>query len=676
MRKDIHFIVFILLLSLYACIPPNQQKAIDADVAVDFSDPIIQNLYTLQDKLETDSLIRYFNAENATHRYIAAMAMASIRDKKALMGLEQLLNDPVDEVRTAAAFSIGQIGDSSSTNALIKAFQRKDTLRQAVKFNATILEAIGKVASIKYLKNLATISSYKSTDTLLLEAQAKGIYHFMLRNLITSEGTQKMINYACDSKIPQETRVIAANYLARAKEITIDSTASTKISAVMASDNDYCVRMALAKALGKANTNLAMYALINQLGRDNDYRVKVACINALGKFNYLTVSPEVRNYLYAQDLHIAKAAASYYIEHGIATEAATNYWLLAKDTMLLPQVQLMMYQATNRHVSPFMQNTKGIINAEIIRKFNAANSPVLQVAALRALAEYGWNFRFIKEQGLQVQSPLVRSATVEILGDICRHPSFYRVFGSGATKVRVEIYSAMLEILQIGDVGMTAVAADVLRIPEMGFKYFYAKMLDKTFLINAQSKLKLPKDIETWNELQKTIDYFNGALVATATKVPAYNEPIDWKLLNSYGQNIVATIQTQYGSIVIDLYKNKAPGTVVNFIQLANNNFFNGKTFHRVVSNFVIQGGCPRGDGYGALDYTIRSEIFQTSWNQEGYIGMASSGPHTEGTQFFINNAPAFHLDGKYTIFGKIRSGMEIIHKIQQGDIIEKVVVK
>lgn len=676
MKHTIHYIIILFFLSLYACIPPNQQKAIDTDVAIDFSDPTILKLYTLQDKLETDSLMRYFNAENPTHRYIAAMAMGSIRDLKALMGLEQLLNDPVDEVRTAAAFSIGQIGDSSSTNALIKAFQRQDTLRQAVKFNAAILEAIGKVASIKYLKSLATISSYKTTDTMLLEAQAKGVYHFMLRNMTTSEGSQKMISYACDSKIPQEARVIAANYLARAKDITIDSTSSTKISAVMASEGDYRIRMTLAKALGKASTNVALYALINQLGRDNDYRVKVACINALGKSNYSIVSPIIHNYLYSQDLHIAKAAANFYIEHGVAIEAATNYWLLAKDTMLQPQIQLMMYQATNRHVSPFMQNTKGIINAEIVRKFNAANSPVLQVAALRALAEYGWNFRFIKEQGLQVQSPLVRSATVEILGDICRHPSFYRVFGSGATRVRVEIYSAMLEILQIGDVGMTAVAADVLRIPEMGFKYFYAKMLDKTFLINAQSKLKLPKDIETWNELQKTIDYFNGVPIATAPKVPAYNEPIDWKLLNSYGQNIVATIQTQYGSIIIDLYKNKAPGTVVNFIQLANNNFYNGKTFHRVVSNFVIQGGCPRGDGYGALDYTIRSEFIPMSWNQEGYIGMASSGPHTEGTQFFINNAPAFHLDGKYTIFGKIRSGIEIIHKIQQGDIIEKVVVK
>jgi cyclophilin family peptidyl-prolyl cis-trans isomerase len=234
----------------------------------------------------------------------------------------------------------------------------------------------------------------------------------------------------------------------------------------------------------------------------------------------------------------------------------------------------------------------------------------------------------------------------------------------------------MLEVLQIGDPGMCAAAADVLRIPEMGFKYFYAKMLDKTFLANAQSKLKLPKDIETWNELQKTIDYLNGSIAPAPRKIPDFNQAIDWKLLNSYSETPTATMQTKYGTVVIELFRTKAPGTVVNFIQLANNGFYNGKSFHRVVSNFVIQGGCPRGDGYGALDYTIRSELPPMNWNQEGFIGMASSGRHTEGTQFFINNAPAFHLDGNYTIFGKVKSGMEVIHKMHQGDLIEKITVK
>ncbi len=676
MKKIVQIIFVVSLIYWNGCIPPSQQKVIDTDVAIDFAEPSIQKLYNFQDRLLADSLINYFQDENPTHRYIAAMAMASIKETKALMGLERLLADPVDEVRVAAAYAIGQIGDSTSTTALIKAFQSQDTLGRSKRFNATILEAIGKSASAKYLKLLATISTYKNTDTLLLEGQSQGIYRFMLRNIIADEGTQKMIAFATDSRMPINTRIIGANYLARAKEITLDSIVSTKISAVMSVDTDYRVRMALAKTLSKSSTNVAMYSLINQLGRDNDYRVKVAAINALGKFSYATVSPVVRNYLYVQDLHLAKAAAEYFINNGVAIEAATNYWTLAKDTSLHPVIQLMMYQATNRHISPFMQNTKSWVNAEILRKFNTATTPVNQIAALRALAEFEWNYRFIKEQGTQIQSPLVRTATIEILGEICGKPDFFRIFGNGANKVRIDMYSAMLEILQVGDPGMVAVAADVLRTPTMGFKFFYAKMMDKTFLAVAQNKLKLPKEIETWNELQKTIDYFNGVTTPTVRKVPDFNQAIDWKLLNSYPQVPVATMQTKYGTIVIELMKSKAPGTVVNFIQLANNGFYNGKTFHRVVSNFVIQGGCPRGDGYGALDYTIRSEFPPLRWDNEGLVGMASSGNHTEGTQFFISNAPAFHLDGNYTIFGKVKSGMEIIHKIQQTDAIEKITVK
>jgi cyclophilin family peptidyl-prolyl cis-trans isomerase/HEAT repeat protein len=676
MKKVLLFTIATCFFYLNSCIPPSQLKQIDTDVAIDFQSADIQKLYNFQDRLLADSLINYFRSENPTYRYIAAMAFGSIKETKALMGLENLLTDPVDEVKIAAAYAIGQIGDSTSTPALLKAFQRQDTLGKASKFNATILEAIGKVAPAKYLKFLATTSSYKNTDTLLLQAQSLAVFGFMMRNITTPEATQKMISYATDNRIPQGARVVAANYLARAKDIILDSIQATKISAIMSVDGDYRIRMGLAKSLSKSNSGVAMYSLINQLARDSDNRVKVAAIQALGNFSYIVVAPVIRNYLYSKDLHLAEAAAQFYLKNGQATEAATDYWTLAKDTMLLPTVQLMMYQVTNRHVSPFMQNTKGWVNAEIFKKFSSTNIPTEKTAVLKALAEYGWNYRSIKEEGFQVQSPMVRTAAVEALGEICRKPDFYRVFGFGANKVRIDMYSYMLEVLQIGDPGMSAAAAGVLQIPEMGFKYFYAKMLDKTFLANAQNKLKLPKDIETWNELQKAIDYLNGSIAPAPRKIPDFNQAIDWKLLNSYPETPTATMQTKYGTVVIELFRNKAPGTVVNFIQLANNGFYNGKSFHRVVSNFVIQGGCPRGDGYGALDYTIRSELPPMHWNQEGFIGMASSGRHTEGTQFFINNAPAFHLDGNYTIFGKVKSGMEIIHKMHQGDLIEKITVK
>ncbi|MCL4111464.1 UNVERIFIED_CONTAM: hypothetical protein GTU68_020738 [Idotea baltica] len=116
-----------------------------------------------------------------------------------------------------------------------------------------------------------------------------------------------------------------------------------------------------------------------------------------------------------------------------------------------------------------------------------------------------------------------------------------------------------------------------------------------------------------------------------------------------------------------------APGSVANFVGLSQSNYYNGKYFHRVVPNFVIQGGCSRGDGYGGLDYTIRSELGPKYYDGPGYIGMASAGPDTEGTQWFITHSSSPHLDGRYTIFGRVTEGMDVVHSIEIGDIIQDV---
>lgn len=132
-------------------------------------------------------------------------------------------------------------------------------------------------------------------------------------------------------------------------------------------------------------------------------------------------------------------------------------------------------------------------------------------------------------------------------------------------------------------------------------------------------------------------------------------------------------IITSKGEITLSLFPGRAPVSVTSFVQLANQGFYNGKAFHRVVPNFVIQTGCPRGDGFGGLDFTLRSELNGNYYDDEGYVGMASAGPHTEGTQFFITHSPTPHLDGRYTIFGKVTSGMDVVQKITMGDIITQI---
>lgn len=139
-----------------------------------------------------------------------------------------------------------------------------------------------------------------------------------------------------------------------------------------------------------------------------------------------------------------------------------------------------------------------------------------------------------------------------------------------------------------------------------------------------------------------------------------------------------AEIHTAKGVMKIEFYENDAPNTVANFIKLAKSGFYNGLTFHRVIPDFVIQGGCPNGIGNGGPGYKIDCEL--TGGNQfhdRGVLSMAHAGRNTGGSQFFIchsrNNTA--HLDRNHTCFGKVVEGLEVIDAIHQGDVMEKVII-
>ena len=131
---------------------------------------------------------------------------------------------------------------------------------------------------------------------------------------------------------------------------------------------------------------------------------------------------------------------------------------------------------------------------------------------------------------------------------------------------------------------------------------------------------------------------------------------------------------TTKGSFTIELLPEAAPLTVDNFVQLAQREYFRNVTFHRVVPNFVIQGGDPRGDGNGGPGYAIRCEINQLMYDRAA-LGMALSGKDTGGSQWFVTHAPQPHLDGGYTIFGRVVAGMDVVDRIVRGDVIQSIVI-
>jgi cyclophilin family peptidyl-prolyl cis-trans isomerase len=185
-----------------------------------------------------------------------------------------------------------------------------------------------------------------------------------------------------------------------------------------------------------------------------------------------------------------------------------------------------------------------------------------------------------------------------------------------------------------------------------------------------ENNLKL-NDYEICKESADALKKITGKdYTFNAKKVSFFNSDN----LNGLLKKQFATLKTTRGDIKIKLYPYLSPFTVLNFVKLSEKGFYNGTTFHRVIPNFVIQGGDPLNSGWGGPEYTIRSEFIPASF-ERGIVGMASDGKDTEGSQFFVMHSAFYHLDNAYTIFGEVVSGIENVDKIYIDDILESVVI-
>src|SRR5881275_565110 len=139
-----------------------------------------------------------------------------------------------------------------------------------------------------------------------------------------------------------------------------------------------------------------------------------------------------------------------------------------------------------------------------------------------------------------------------------------------------------------------------------------------------------------------------------------------------------ATLETSKGRIVCELFPQDAPNTVNNFVFLSREGFYNGTKFHRVIADFMVQGGDPEGTGRGGPGYKFKDELTPGKFkkHQRGSLSMANAGPNTNGSQFFITHVATDWLDGKHTVFGQVRSGQEVVDSIKQGDTLKAVTIQ
>lgn len=657
-----------LMLLAVSCVPM-EKKEMSATLAIGIDQPSIRGIYNLQQRQDIDSLLLLLDSENPSDIYAVARAFASIKDSSVLEALLPHLANQHDRVRAMVAEAIGQIGSSRVEGDLTTAFDGRDSARLYETANGAILEAMGKVGSLQFLRLLSTISTYTYTDTLLLLGQARGIYRYATRGMAIPEGTATMVNYLADDNIPMEVRIIAANYLHRAQGIDLAPHAE-QLTASWHGESQPYIRMCLATALGKLKKQAAMKLLLSSLGTESDYRVKCNIIRSLQAYPYGEVSSEILALTRSDNRHVAETAAEYFVNYGVERDVA-RYRSAMADARFW-QVKALLAEATNKHLTSMFTAAKISLQNEIQSAIKNADDPYAKAAWLKAWGAEIRNFESLPKYFAADEHSVVRIQAVSSLIDACTDKKFDAFFAGEGHLIRNQIGGYLGNALKSGDAALVALVAGAVSNEKSGLKSALADYKDD--FASVLGKLKLPDELETYIEV-------SNALAAYGVQTPDIpngqkNVPgIDWNRLLSLSTDTKVQVTTTAGDIVMEIYPDRAPGTVSSFLHLVDVGFYKGKVFHRVVPNFVIQTGCPRGDGFGNLDFTLRSEVAGAYYDSEGYVGMASAGPHTEGTQFFITHSPTPHLDGRYTIFGKVISGMDVVHRISIGDTIRDVLI-
>lgn len=595
-----------------------------------FSDPNLVKIYDFADRRQGDSLIQYLKHSNVNYRAEACLAFASIQDSTLSYWLGNiLLEDTSRSVRVNAAFALGQTLGNSSVNALIPALTDKDP-----RVVREVLEALGKTIR---KPDLASLLSFRPQDSLAHEGMATALYRLGLRGITEDAITQKAAEYL-KPNYTSVTRLAAANFFARAN-VSGEFFQNDLLQA--ASDENVAIRMAAVSSLRRVQNDVTLQTLQRALKTDQDYRVRANTVRALQSFKLPS-----KNAIY-------DALLDSNVNVGIAASEVIKQVAVSQD---LNDLQEYVKKLQNWRVRANVIESIVQLDTTYLKKaidlYTKSDNEYEQSWLLTAMAKSPHSLGFISNQILQSKIPVIKSTGTSALA------SMNRKLGASSS-LAAKFAEVFKNVINDGDAGVIGIAANVLSDPTLNYK---SVITDYSFLTEAKQNLSLPKDIEALQPLEEAIAYFEGKEKPTPPQ-NAFNHPINWERVQSVPKDRKVLIRTTQGDITLQLLVEESPGSTLNFVDLIKQGYFNDKFFHRVVPNFVIQTGCYRGDGFGSEDYSIRSEFSRRRY-AEGSVGMASAGKDTEGTQWFITHLPTPHLDGRYTIFATVVSGMEVGDKI------------
>lgn len=654
---------------LISCVPNNPRNLIGFDM--DLNNKAVQEAFEAGYKHSKDTLFQLMRDENPTIRYIAVNAFSSWPDTTALDSVAKLLKDPEEKVRIAAAYTLGQIRSSRASSYLTNAFVKFDSLNDNAYFNSAILEALGKCGDLTILNQISSVKSYLAKDSVLTTGLARGIFRFAQRNIINVQGKQQMYKFLSSPSYNYETRLYAANYFGRLS----GSNSKSYTDSIIGLYNNLSVldfKIPLINAITKGNNQIATQFIYNNIAQTSDPQMRFALIQGINQLPYADGDTIAFQYIKDRNPDIARVAALYFFDKGNTLDAKKYFErFLAPETNSACHLELLGAANKFLPINPQNNPLKAGINAILKDSLLRLPDVYRKADIIKYLAGDVTNFTFIRDVTYKAPDKIIQVTGMESYGEILANPSFARIYRSNYLLYKKQIFSYIIEGLLSNDVGLASTAAVILRTPELDFKTFLPS--DSIFKL-ALRKIKLPEGAEAYNEIAKTLSYWNGSPLKPLPDKGF--RMLDWAVLNNITDSTKCMIETEKGTITIGLLPSTAPLTVANWIELAKRNYFNNKIFHRVVNNFVIQSGCNRGDGFGAMDYLIRSEFPMVYYDQAGIVGMASAGNNTESAQFFITTLPTPQLDGRYTIFAKLISGSDVAKNIRRGDKINKVTIK
>ena len=610
-----------------------------------FSDAVLIRIADLKDKRLSDSLLLYFADANPVYRREAVEAFGSLQDSSVTDKIGKLLvMDPDPGVRKSAAFALGQTAERASERILLAALVKEKNTENAYE----ILQAYGKVTSRWKLDPNPFLD-----DSIKTAGLAWSLYRAGLRGKTDSVANGFAMQFLSGS-FSSDTRLAAAHYFARSAKILVNDTSAL----LAAATNDVLpeVRMACAAALGRIPGDSSLIVLKGIIKTEKDERVLVNAIRALKNFAYEDVSAFLYEALQSKQVHVA-IAASEVIRDAVPEES----WItVSSEINRLTDWRII----SNLYEGALRAGQHKELAEEIGIQYKKARDPYERAALLGSLKHYPPAMEFVLAELDRADTAIIRSTAASTLVAMNHSKNF-------EPKQRLRWAQLYKDLMQSQhDPAVLGTIASALADSTLKYKGAYD---DLSFLLAAREKLKMPEHIEAVLPLEEAIAYLSGGKARPIAN--QFNHPIDWALVKTTPKNQTATIKTTRGNIIVQLLVEEAPGSVANFVTLAKEDYFDNKSFHRVVPNFVIQTGCKRGDGWGSEPYSTRSE-FSTRRYKTGSMGMASAGKDTEGTQWFITHSPTPHLDGRYTLFAEVIEGMQVVEYIQVGDKIIDVVVE